>query len=187
MTGYNSRDSAASANGPFGPGWLPAFPTLGSEAQFVQIQQTTLDANNNPDTQDVNGASVITTVDGDELSFGQNPAYPQKPVGWEDLTLSYQSSPDTFTVTDLDGNATVFGRVSPGMYKPTEVSQAANASTSTFSYDSAGRVSRLLAPSRPGCQLRHDVRWLSRADVLLRGWTPPVRRRPVPSGTTQAA
>ena len=76
---YNSRDIAGSADGPFGPGWVPSLPVDGPSADFVSLSDLTATADN---------TAEIKTSDGSGLAFTRNPSGEfVAPEGSEELKL----------------------------------------------------------------------------------------------------
>ena len=134
---FNSRDVAAASSAPFGPGWTASLPVDGPTADFTALAPQ-------PDN-----SVQITTSDGSNLSFtpGATSGTFDSPDGFDDLTLS--SASGTYKLTDLAGNVTTFTNPGPG-YVPTSVQESGANTTSTFSYDGLGRLTRAIAPAPAG-------------------------------------
>jgi len=143
---FNSRDPAASASGPFGPGWTTSWPVDAASSDWARL-----------DSQD-QGASVLAydedgaiTVFARKAVSGSGTTYTPE-VGAEDLTLTSNATSPTvdatqFTLADLDGNATVFA-VQGGVWVPSQIRQPTGDTTS-YTFDASGRVTQILAP-KPG-------------------------------------
>ncbi|HET9654413.1 MAG TPA: DUF6531 domain-containing protein, partial [Kineosporiaceae bacterium] len=147
----NQATGAASA---FGPGWTTGLPVGSANSDWTGVS----DYGSEVAAYDSGGAAVF---------FAQQSGGGYKPVGDDadsGLTLTAGSAgsygPTSFTVADLDGNATKFdakgtftGNPSPAAPHPYQVSavtQPGNAQTTTYTYDTSGRVTQILAPVPAG-------------------------------------
>ncbi|HET9657433.1 MAG TPA: discoidin domain-containing protein, partial [Kineosporiaceae bacterium] len=143
----NQATGAASA---FGPGWTTGLPVGSANSDWTGVSDY---------------GSVVAAYDsgGAAVFFAQQSGGGYKPVGDDadsGLTLTAGSAgsygPTSFTVADPGGNATKFdakgtftGNPSPDAPHPYQVSavtQPGNAQTTTYTYDTSGRVTQILAP-----------------------------------------
>ncbi len=148
---FNSR--TATTSGLFGPGWLPSLTvdTAGSD-------YTTL--------ADLGSSAVVTDTGGAKLVFaktGTGSTYVAQGDA-EGLKLVASSGDafgaTTFTLSDDAGSVTTFSVgpnwtvaatfAVPHSFPVTGVVQAGDASATTYSYDAAGRPTRILAPHPTG-------------------------------------
>lgn len=146
---FNTRraaemDSAAM----FGPGWVSGVVVENADAEYTQL--------------DVVGSLVqVGLADGDQVGFTKRNATTFVPeLGADDLKLTYTASPDAYKVTDSDGNATTFTRITGApatRYFPTAVSAPGSSQTSTIEWEKVTvggtdriRPTRLLAPVAAG-------------------------------------
>jgi len=143
---FNSRGVNSAATGPFGPGWTTSMPGEGEWA-FSTVRSST-------DYQSV----WVMTDDGEELAFAKNGLGYDSPPEAPDLKLSGDGV-STFTLTDLDGNTTVFGekaQVSTPteavvfQYKPTSSAGPLSATATSFRYDASKRLVEVVGPVAPG-------------------------------------
>jgi RHS repeat-associated protein len=157
---YNSRRIAATAEGPFGPGWTLGTPVLAAGSTFTKVTNY---AETDP-TLDSYGIASLTTIDGSELFFEEHETdtgyYPEP--GLEDLQLRriLGSNGDIvgFDLTDRAGGDVLhfkhFGGDQAGAYRLDTVTQPTSSSTTSFEYASDGHggmhVTRMLAPVAPG-------------------------------------
>jgi RHS repeat-associated protein len=146
---FNSRDAAASANGPFGPGWVMSGAVDSASSDYVSLA--------------IDGTTAtLTAIGGDTIGFTRatttattfTPEY-----GAEDLALTYVSgSPNRYELKDLDGNVTKFTQ--PGTsttWVPTSVLQSGDTDETTYAYEtvtvnsqSVTRITGMMAPQPPG-------------------------------------
>lgn len=132
---FNSRDPDAGS--PFGPGWTSTAAVLEAAADWIALD-------------DSGGFVVVTAFDGTQIDFTKNPDSTYTPeLGFEAFSLTLVAG--SFRMTDLDGNTTTFTKPQGSAdYVPARVSQPGSATTTTYSYDAEGRVTRLLAPVPDG-------------------------------------
>jgi RHS repeat-associated protein len=146
--------SALSEEGIFGPGWVTSLPVDAASADWTGLT-------------DRGSAVAVTDADGVPLTFAKKTDGSYAPTG-EDatsgLSLTAGSSgsggPADYTVADLDGNSTVFtpaatystaaSTTGPHTYHVARVVQPGSNQTTTYSYDTEGRVVQELAPLPPG-------------------------------------
>ncbi|MFY1698083.1 DNRLRE domain-containing protein [Solwaraspora sp. WMMA2101] len=146
---YNSRRATAtdSAN-MFGPGWVSGVLVEESESPYTSLT--------------VYGSLVqVGLPEGDTLGFTKRTAtdFDSEP-GMEFLRLTYASGPDSYSLTDEDGNLVTFTRVSgsaAGKYFPTAVTVPGSSQTTTISWERVTiggteivRPTRMLAPVADG-------------------------------------
>lgn len=146
---FNSLAPDAQRSGPLGRGWALETPVLAADASYTQLTES-------------GSLATITLAGGDTVRFTRTspgaatftPEY-----GFEDLTLSYASATDTYSLTDLDGTVTGFKKwtTSDLAYTPYSVQQAGDTSTTTYSFqtvtvgaDTVTRLTGIMAPQPPG-------------------------------------
>lgn len=153
---FYSKSPADASSGSFGPGWTSTLPVDSAAADFRSLR-------------DRGSFVVVTDEEGDELQF-RAPASGSTFLPEEastDLTLTKQSN-GTFTLADVDGNVTTFGP--PGVdQRPTTVTQPGSATTTTFTYDSQGRILRVVAPNPTGAACT-DTSWPTGCRGLVFGY-----------------
>ncbi|MFC0004532.1 ricin-type beta-trefoil lectin domain protein [Micromonospora siamensis] len=146
---YNTRRATEtdSAN-IFGPGWVSGAVVDEAGAPYTSLT--------------VYGSLVqVGLPEGDTIGFAKRTATVFDPeLGMEDLKLSYDGTADRYTLTDLDGNTTLFTRVTgsaAGKYAPTSVTVPGSNQTTTLSWETATvdgkevvRPTRMLAPVPDG-------------------------------------
>jgi len=150
---YNTREHDAAPNGPFGPGWV-----LAGGVDELDTDYTTLK---------VTGSVVqIGTADGDTLGFAKKAttsggATYTPELGLEDLTLTYTTSGDTYTLKDLDGTVVTFTKITGATaYSPATVTNPSTGATTwtwerkTFGSGATAteviRPTRMVAPAPAG-------------------------------------
>ncbi|MEJ3748418.1 DNRLRE domain-containing protein [Actinomycetes bacterium KLBMP 9797] len=146
---YNTRRAGqVDASGMFGPGWTSGTLVEDAEADYTSLT--------------VFGSLVqIGLPDGDTLGFSKRNATAFDPeIGLEALRLTYASATDSYTLADIDGNSTVFTRVTgsaAGKYAPTSVTTPGANQVSAMSWERATvggvevvRPTRMLAPVPDG-------------------------------------
>ncbi|MDM4722543.1 DNRLRE domain-containing protein [Micromonospora sp. WMMA1363] len=136
----------------FGPGWVSGVAVEEADAPYTSLTRTGSLAQVGLPEGDTIGFAKKANVTGGE-SF-----HPE--IGMEDLKLTYTTSSDSYTLTDLDGNTVTFTRVSgspAGLYNPTAVTVPGSGQTTTISWESAiaggatvVRPTRMLAPVPDG-------------------------------------
>lgn len=139
---YNSRQAADANPGPLGPGWTLATPLVS-----VGVTYTRLDVLSG-------GSVVVTTADGTQIPFTKTGATSfSSPLGNKDLTLAGPTT-GTYTLTDSDANAVTFQPTvaSATSFVPARIKQAADRTTTTWTYDSANgnRPTEATAPAPVG-------------------------------------
>lgn len=166
---FNSRTPTSPATGIFGPGWTASLPVDEAGADWASFTDT-------------GSAVALTDSEGAVTSFAKS-ASGYRPTGDDEgdglkLTAGTAGTygPTTFTVTDLDGNATTFSPAgtfsaaasltTPHAYSVSSVAQPGNAQTTSYTY-AAGKPTRVLAPVSSGATCT------SSASVST--WTPGCR------------
>ncbi|MFN8074639.1 MAG: RHS repeat-associated core domain-containing protein [Kineosporiaceae bacterium] len=147
-----TADAGSGVASIFGQGWTTGLPVDEAGSSWTGLAHR--------------GSTVqVTDVDGFTTTFAKNAAGAWKPTG-EDadsgltLTSATGTAPATFTVSDLDGNTTRFkaattlggspSPTAPNRYVVDIVTQPGSAQTTTYSYDSAGKPTQILAPVPTG-------------------------------------
>jgi RHS repeat-associated protein len=146
---YNTRRSAETDSaGMFGPGWTSGVLVEAASAEYTQL--------------DVAGSLIqVGLPDGEAIGFSKRNATTFIPErGFEDLKLAYTSSPDSYKLTDADGNATTFTKVTgapASRYFPTKVTVPGSDQNTTISWEKVTiggvdrvRPTQLLAPAPTG-------------------------------------
>ena len=146
---YNTRRAADtdSAN-MFGPGWVSGTVVDDANAEYTEL--------------DVTGSLVqVLTPDGDTIGFAKrtSTAFTSE-IGFEEITLTYDSTVGAYSLADADGNVTTFTTVSgaaAGRYFPTKVIVPGSNQTTTLSWEKVTvggvdrvRPTRMLAPIADG-------------------------------------
>ncbi|MGW5667690.1 DNRLRE domain-containing protein [Micromonospora sp. NPDC003776] len=146
---YNTRRSTQtdSAN-MFGSGWVSGAVVDEASSPYTSLT--------------VYGSLVqVGTPDGDTIGFTKKTSTDFEPeIGMEGLKLTYASATDSYALTDEDGDATTFTRVTgsaAGKYFPTAVTVPGNNQTTTLSWEKVTinnteivRPTRMLAPVADG-------------------------------------
>ena len=142
--------------GVFGPGWVPSLPVGSADSAYSGL----VDYGTQVHVHDSDGAVIV---------FAKNSAGAFAPTG-DDATSGLVLKPATitngtaatWTLTDLDGNSTVFvvsaktaypsapSTAAPHAYRVSRVTQPGSALTTTYTYDLDGRVTEMLAPVPAG-------------------------------------
>jgi hypothetical protein len=134
---FNTRraadtDSAAM----FGPGWVTGVTVADANSDYIQL--------------DVTGSLVqVALPEGGTVGLTKRNATTFVPeLGSEDLELTYTASPDSYKLTDSDGDATTFTKVTGARatrYFPTAVSTPGSNQTSTIAWEkvTVGGVDRV--------------------------------------------
>lgn len=146
---YNSRQSAkVDDSGMFGPGWIS-----GAVVDEAQTPYTSLD---------VFGTLIqVGTPDGDTVGFTARDGVNFDPeVGQETLKLTYASTTDSYKLTDEEGSAVTFGRVTgtaAGQYYPTTTALPGSNQITAYNWEKVTiggaevvRPTRMLAPVPDG-------------------------------------
>ena len=149
---FNTRAPASPVSGVFGPGWTAALPVDEAGSDYSGLSDT-------------GTAVTLTGSDGSITSFAKTGAT-YTPTGDDadsGITLTASggnaNGPTTFTLSDLDGDSTNFTAASfasppsltnPHSYAVALVSQPGSNQTTTFTYDTSNRPTRVLAPIPPG-------------------------------------
>lgn len=132
----------------FGPGWVSGTVVEEAESPYTSLT--------------VYGSLVqVGLPDGDTIGFTKRTSTAFDPeIGMEFLKLTYASSGDSYTLTDEDGNTTVFTRVTgtaTGKYFPTSVTVPGSDQTTTLGWEKVTiggkevvRPTRMLAPVPDG-------------------------------------
>jgi RHS repeat-associated protein len=132
----------------FGPGWVTTATVAGANAPYTGLS--------------VVGSLVqVGLPDASTLGFTATGATTFTPeVGSEDLTLTYSSGSDSYTLSDLDGTVVTFTHVSgaaAGQYTPTAVTLPGSGQTTTTAWQTATvdgvsvtRPTQMLAPVPAG-------------------------------------
>ncbi|MFE9690553.1 RHS repeat-associated core domain-containing protein [Micromonospora sp. NPDC005806] len=153
---FNTRQ-AGGTDPLFGPGWVSGVLSA-ADAPYTKL--TTYDS-----------LVQVSLPDGSVLGFTKvdsTGATYQPQVGAEKYSLTYDSTANSFRLTDIDGNSATFTRGSTdpaGVYAPTAVSAAGSTNSSTYSWQKATlgtqdvmRPTRLLAPVPSGVTCSTMVR-----------------------------
>lgn len=142
---FNSRNPAASADGPFGPGWTLAASNGATGADYTNLRVTTT-------TGGLHSFVTVVAADGSELHFiavpkGSGYDY-SSDEGLEHLTLKEMAG--TFELIDMSGTTVTFAP-SGGSYVPSSVSVVGGDQT-TYLYEAAGarRLLRIMGPPPTG-------------------------------------
>jgi RHS repeat-associated protein len=146
---YNTRRAAATDSAAmFGPGWASGVLVEEANADYTQL--------------DVTGSLIqVGLPEGDTIGFTKRNATTFVPeLGFEDLKLTYTASPESYILTDSDGNATTFTKITgsaASRYFPTAVSTPGSNQTSQIAWEKVSidgvdrvRPTRLLAPVPSG-------------------------------------
>jgi RHS repeat-associated protein len=146
--------SSLTDEGIFGPGWVTSLPVDAADADWTGLA-------------DRGSTVAVTDSEGVPVTFAKKTGGGYAPTG-EDatsgLTLTAGTAgaggPADFTVSDLDGNATVFtpaatyttgaSATAVHTYRVGRVVQPGSGQTTTYSYDTTGRIVQMLAPLPPG-------------------------------------
>ncbi|MEU2738132.1 RHS repeat-associated core domain-containing protein [Streptomyces sp. NPDC007095] len=130
---------------PFGPGWELAGASATAMTDYTEIRPVT------------STAVELVGSAGSQVSFTKNSNGSWTPEpGSEAYTLSYSSSPDSYTLTDTSGTTTVFAKSSTtaGVWAVASTSPAGSGTTVRYRFDSvtsAGttsmRLARMAAPT----------------------------------------
>lgn len=135
---FNSRNPAS--DGPLGPGWLTSLPVDAAGSNYVSLKTETID-----DGDQSYEVVTLTDSDGGQFTFVYFEGQYWPDAGAEDLTLT-RSGPSEYSLTDADGNVTVFrpdGSGDPSSYSPAEIRQPGVDNTTTFDYQPYGGKSRI--------------------------------------------
>ena len=138
---FNSREPDASEDGPFGPGWLASTPVLSANAMYERME--------------IDG-SVIRVIGADDsvISFEEAFVGVFVPQSGGQFLILIKDSATRYELSDLAGNKTAFEKPSGSSeWRPVEVTQAGNDTTTTYSYEVVGgetRSTRILAPAPSG-------------------------------------
>ncbi|WP_239393880.1 RHS repeat domain-containing protein [Frankia sp. CiP3] len=135
--------------GVFGPGWTASLPgpAAGSAAETLT------------DNTDASGYATLTGADGVQSLYTRSGSggYPYSYTGVGDAgtdgSVLVKDSATQFTFTDDDGSKTVYTAKTVGastVWVVSQVVEPGSSTTSTFTTDSAGRVTRILAPVPAG-------------------------------------
>ncbi|GAA2501588.1 hypothetical protein GCM10009858_44720 [Terrabacter carboxydivorans] len=152
-----AADPATGKSSVFGPGWTTALATDSAGSDWTGLS----DRGSTVAVADSSGAAVTfaKTSGGGYLPTGDDAD--------SGLTLTsagaVTNGPATWTVADLDGNSTTFSPASPAgtfgsaasptaahAYAVSTVTQPGSNQTSTYSYDTNGYPTRMLAPTPAG-------------------------------------
>ncbi|SHI05463.1 DNRLRE domain-containing protein [Streptomyces sp. 3214.6] len=138
---YSSRANANDSEGQaqiFGPGWASSVTGASTDHAYTQIRSTS-------------GTSVeLLAADGDTVAFTATNAGGWQPQpGAENLTLTYASSGDTFTLKDSAADVSVFAKAGTGTTTWTLASTAAAVSDTTVTVASQTVPSGTKTLARP--------------------------------------
>ncbi|RBY76927.1 hypothetical protein DQ239_12110 [Blastococcus sp. TF02-09] len=149
---------ADATNAVFGPGWTANLdgPDVGLAGLMV-VDNTILDGT--IALVDGNGTTLVYRQPGEGKVQDATGTY--APVDEDTrtyggtLTLTGDTSSATITLTQDDGTVTTWSRLSysagkPSGWAPAAVTEPGGAGTTSFSHDSAGRVTRILGAVQPG-------------------------------------
>jgi RHS repeat-associated protein len=147
---FNTRQAGAfDATHMFGPGWSTSAMVTSADSPYSSLT--------------VAGSLVqVGMPDGSTIGFtaAKSPAGSFVPqIGADDLTLTYTSASNTYTLQDQDGNIVGFANVNtatPTVFVPTSVTQPSNGQSTTMTWQTATvdgvtvtRPTTLVAPT-PG-------------------------------------
>ncbi|MFY1616319.1 RHS repeat-associated core domain-containing protein [Micromonospora sp. WMMD736] len=146
---YNTRRAGETDTANmFGPGWVSGAVVEEAESPYTSLT--------------VYGSLVqVGLPEGDTIGFTKRNATVFDPeVGMEFLKLTYNSTGDSYAMTDEDGNSVLFTRVpgsAAGSYFPTSVTVPGSNQTTTLGWEKATvagkevvRPTRMLAPVQDG-------------------------------------
>jgi RHS repeat-associated protein len=148
--------------GVFGPGWVPSLPVSAAASTYSGLTDF---------------GTVVHVLDGDAsiVAFAKNSAGQYKATG-DDATRGFVLKPATitaggaatWTLTDINGNQTVFTPATtylsaptasgPHAYQVNQVVQPGSALTTAYTYVS-GRVSEMLAPLPATTSICTNAQW----------------------------
>lgn len=151
----------STVNGVFGPGWSAQFSGAETGAAGLQVVDAT----------QIDGTLAFVDGDGSALVF-QSPTGLRRtsaafaPGVWvaadeadaasSKLTVSGSGAATTLTLSDEDGSVTTWSAAGAPTaaavttFRPLSVAEPGIVNKTAFSYDAAGRIARILAPSPPG-------------------------------------
>ena len=139
----NPSAASTTAAGVFGPGWTADLsgPDAGS-------------ADLTPVDDSAQGFILLTDTDGTETTYTQDPTNTQRFLGEgtdaDDTSIVTRPSSTSITLTDADGTVTTWTKNSNGAWQATSVKQPGSNSTTSYTYNSSGLVTRILAPVASG-------------------------------------
>nr|BFE56295.1 hypothetical protein GCM10020063_008210 [Dactylosporangium thailandense] len=150
---FNTRRATATDKaGMFGPGWVSTASVESADSKYTDLTVT--------------GSLVqVGLADGDPLGFvlksvsGADRTY-EAENGFRQLQLTYAGATDSYTLRDIEGDATVFTRISgaaAGVYNPTAVTTPGSNQTTSIGWQKVTvngtdvvRPTRMLAPVPAG-------------------------------------
>lgn len=146
---FNSIDSGANPNGPYGPGWVISAPFGGVSDFSYLVVGVDPSAPHAVDVFDGEGKRIrFERID--ETTF-------RSQTGFENFTLKRLVAPgesDRYTVTDLDGVVTTFTTLTnTTKFVPSKVEQPGDQGTASYSYEAylgEPRLKRVVAPAPSG-------------------------------------
>lgn len=144
---FNTREADKDdPSGMFGKGWISGVAVEDAEADYTRLTVT--------------GSLVqVGLPEGETIGFTRNGNGSFTPeIGSEDLTLSYSAGPNTYTLKDLEGTVSTFGKPAGAAdYKPTAVTTPGNNQTTTYGWETVTvdgkavtRPTRMVAPAPAG-------------------------------------
>jgi RHS repeat-associated protein len=140
---FNSRDPQSRPDGPFGPGWTPS----------ISVDEDISDYEKLSELPDGSGDVELTNGDGTTVMFERGASGYVPEDGFEDFKLTKPDA-STFSLGDVDGNATVFKKQANGEFMPQEVRQPGSANKTSYEYEvgpsGKPRVKQVLAPVPAG-------------------------------------
>lgn len=129
------------ASGIFGPGWTASLPTYAGAADYRVTESLAA------------GFAVLNGPDGETLLYRTtSTTYPYVLYGdgaAADGSVLRKENSALYTLTDTDGTVTTFGSDLSG-WRVTSVTAPGDPSATQYSYDTAGRTVRVLAPVESG-------------------------------------
>jgi RHS repeat-associated protein len=160
----NSRAPDAGSDGPFGPGWLSSLPVDAASSDYVRLDVEKVETE-----EEIYEIVTVTGSDGTRFTFVYFDGQYWPEPGSEDLLLT--RDPAGYSVTDLEGNMTVFqSDGTESGYIPKEVRQPGSGNQTTYDYEpiaqgaSRLRIHRLYAPGSNSTrclgQPAQHCRWL---------------------------
>jgi RHS repeat-associated protein len=179
--------------GIFGTGWVANLPVIAAEADWSGLV-------------DLGGAVVVSDLDGDPVYFtktstGYTPVGEATGSGLKlTVAIADTTGPKEFALADLDGNITTFGRATPSgaafpslpsigtphRYRVVRITQPGSSQITTYSYDTSGRVTQVLAPQPTGKTCTNSS-WYAGCRALLFAYDTTGRLTTVTYKTTEGS
>jgi RHS repeat-associated protein len=155
------------ATGVLGPGWQSTLAVQQANAKWTKLTDT-------------GSGVVLTAVDGGLTVFAKSGSgyVPQGDAAG--LALTKTTSPDEFTLTDLDGTASTFAFVSgpatptltsPRLYRVSRVTQPGSNQVTTYAYNADGTPAQILAPKPTAATMCDQTNWSPGCRALQLSYT----------------